>query len=309
MNSVRANGIEIAYESFGDAGETVLLIAGLGTQMLRWTVPFCEELAGRGYRVIRFDNRDTGRSTHFTQCSPPDFGALAAALMAGRRPDVPYTLAEMAADAIGLLDALAIERAHVIGRSMGGMIAQILASEHPDRVLSLVSIMSSTGNPALPQAAPDIMAMMTRPVPAPSADREGFLSHGLAFARRIAGTAHPFDAEAHDALLRDEIRRGHVPGGTARQIAAMATAGDRRVNLASIVAPTLVIHGAEDPLILPACGQDTAAAIPHADFMLIDGMGHDLPAELHGTVIAAIDRAARKASAGNRAPVPRKPAP
>lgn len=304
MSSVTGNGIEIAYESFGEADETVLLIAGLGTQMLRWTDPFCTELAGLGYRVIRFDNRDAGCSTCFDQCAPMDFAALAAALAAGLRPVVPYTLDDMAADAVALLDALAIDRAHVVGRSMGGMIAQIMASEHPNRVLSLVSIMSSTGNPALPQAAPEIMAMMMRPVPAPSVDREGFLSHGLAFARRIAGSGHPFDAQAHEALLRDEIRRSHVPGGTGRQIAAMAAAGDRRARLASIAAPTLVIHGAEDPLILPACGRDTAAAIPHADFMLIDGMGHDLPAALHGTVIAAIDRTARKASAGDRPRLP-----
>ena len=139
-----SNGIELAYDSFGDeADEAILLIAGLGTQMIRWTGPFCGELAARGYRVIRFDNRDAGCSTHFNQCSPPDFGVLAARLMAGQRPDVPYTLYDMAADSIGL-------RAHVVGRSMGGMIAQIMASEHPERVLSLTSIMSSTGNAGLP---------------------------------------------------------------------------------------------------------------------------------------------------------------
>src|SRR4051812_25771716 len=166
MTIAKTNGIDLAYDSFGDeADEAILLIAGLGTQMIRWTVPFCEALAARGYRVLRFDNRDSGRSTHFHHCAPPDFGALAAALMAGQRPEVPYTLHDMAADAIGLLDALAINRAHVVGRSMGGMIAQIMASEHPERVLSLTSIMSSTGNPRLPQAASDVMAMMMRPAP------------------------------------------------------------------------------------------------------------------------------------------------
>lgn len=145
MNIVKANGIELAYESFGDeADEAILLIAGLGTQMTRWTVPFCEALAARDYRVIRFDNRDTGCSTHFRQYPHPDFSALAAELMAGRCPDVPYTLHDMTLDAIGLLDTLSIDRAHVVGRSMGGMIAQIMASEHPARVLSLTSIMSST---------------------------------------------------------------------------------------------------------------------------------------------------------------------
>ncbi|KAB0267276.1 alpha/beta fold hydrolase [Microvirga brassicacearum] len=297
MTVVKANGIDLAYESLGDgADEAILLIAGLGTQMIRWTVPFCEALAARGYRVIRFDNRDTGRSTHFHQCPPPDFGALAAALMAGQRPEVSYTLHDMAADAIGLLDALAIARAHAVGRSMGGMIAQIMASEHPGRVLSLTSIMSSTGNPMLPQAAPDVMAMMTCPAPDPVSDEAGFLAHRLAFARRIAGSGHAFDEEAHRLLILEETRRAYYPGGSGRQIAAMAVTGDRRPRLATITAPTLVIHGTDDPLILPACGQDTAASIPNADLMLIERMGHDLSPALDRTIIEAIDRTARRSS-------------
>jgi pimeloyl-ACP methyl ester carboxylesterase len=295
MTIVKANGIDLAYDSFGDgADEAILLIAGLGTQMIRWTVPFCEALAARGYRVIRFDNRDSGRSTHFHRCAPPDFGVLAAALRAGQRPEVPYTLHDMAADAIGLLDALAIGRAHVVGRSMGGMIAQIMASEHPERVLSLTSIMSSTGNPMLPQAAPDVMAMMMRPAPDPVSDEAGFLAHRLAFARRIAGTGHAFDEEAHRLLILEETRRAYDPNGSARQIAAMAVTGDRRSRLATITAPTLVLHGTDDPLILPACGRDTAASIPNADLMLIDGMGHDLPPGLDCAVIEAIVQTAKR---------------
>jgi pimeloyl-ACP methyl ester carboxylesterase len=297
MTVVEANGIDLAYDSFGDgADEAILLISGLGTQMIRWTVPFWEVLAARGYRVIRFDNRDTGRSTHLHQCPPPDFGALAAALMAGQRPEVSYTLHDMAADAIGLLDALAISRAHAVGRSMGGMIAQIMASEHPGRVLSLTSIMSSTGNPMLPQAAPDVMAMMTCPAPDPVSDEAGFLAHRLAFARRIAGSGHAFDEEAHLLLILEETRRAYDPGGSGRQIAAMAATGDRRPRLATITAPTLVIHGTDDPLILPACGQDTAASIPNADLMLIERMGHDLSPALDRTIIEAIDRTARRSS-------------
>ncbi|MGO4337355.1 alpha/beta fold hydrolase [Labrys sp. KB_33_2] len=299
MNSVKANAIDLAYDSFGDeAGEAMLLIAGLGTQMIHWTVPFCEELATRGYRVIRFDNRDAGYSTHFSQCVPPDFGALAAMLAAGRRPDVPYTLYDMAADATGLLDALSIDRAHVVGRSMGGMIAQIMASEHPERVLSLTSIMSSTGNPSLPQAAPDVMAMMMRPAPDPVTNHAGFLSHSLAFRRRIAGTGYPFDEKAHRALVLEEVQRAYDPGGTGRQIAAMAVIGDRRSRLATITVPSLVVHGVDDPLILPACGRDTATSIPNADFMLVDGMGHDLPPALYQMVVDAIGRTARRASNG-----------
>ena len=289
MNIVKANGIELAWDSYGHAdAEPILLISGLGTQMIRWSELFCKGLAARGYRVIRFDNRDAGCSTHFRTSPAPDFGALAAALMAGRRPDVPYTLYDMAADAIGLLDALGIAKAHVVGRSMGGMIAQVLASDHADRVLSLTSIMSSTGNPALPQAAPDVMAMMMRPAPDPMIDPEGFLAVRLAFARRIAGTGYPFDEDAHRTVLLEEVRRCFDPGGTARQIAAMAVAGDRRARLANITVPTLVIHGTDDPLIPPACGQDTALSIPNAVYLPIDGMGHDLPREFEVRIIDAM---------------------
>jgi pimeloyl-ACP methyl ester carboxylesterase len=289
MNIAKANGIELAWDSFGHAdAEPILLISGLGTQMIRWSEPFCNGLAARGYRVIRFDNRDAGCSTHFSTSPAPDFGALAAALMAGRKPEVPYTLYDMAADAIGLLDALDIARAHVVGRSMGGMIAQVLASDHADRVLSLTSIMSSTGNPALPQATPDVMAMMMRPAPDPVGDPEGFLAVRIAFARRIAGTGHPFDEEAHRTVLLDEVRRCFDPGGTARQIAAMAVTGDRRARLANITVPTLVIHGTDDPLIPPACGQDTALSIPNAVYLPIDGMGHDLPREFEVRIINAM---------------------
>ncbi|MFD2783290.1 alpha/beta fold hydrolase [Novosphingobium pokkalii] len=168
------------------------------------------------------------------------------------------------------------------------MIAQVLASEHADRVLSLTSIMSSTGNPVLPQAAPDVMAMMMRPAPDPMIDPEGFLAVRLAFARRIAGTGYPFDEEAHRAILLDEVRRSYDPGGTARQIAAMAVAGDRRARLANITVPTLVIHGVDDPLIPPACGQDTAHSIPNAVYLPIVGMGHDLPRDVEERTIDAI---------------------
>lgn len=297
MTIAKASGIELAWDSFGNAAdEAMLLISGLGTQMIRWTTPFCEGLAARGYRIIRFDNRDTGCSTHFSASAPPDFGSLASALMAGRQPDVAYTLADMAADAVGLLDALGIARVHVVGRSMGGMIAQVLACDHADRVLSLTSIMSSTGNPALPQAAPDVMAMMMRPAPDPVTDPEGFLAVRLAFARRIAGPGYLFNEEAHRALLLEEVRRCYDPGGTARQIAAMAVVGDRRAHLATITAPTLVIHGSNDPLIPPACGHDTTNAIPNATYMPIDGMGHDLPPELNQTVVEAICSVATKGS-------------
>lgn len=293
MKIAKINGIEVAYDHFGsEAGQAILLISGLGTQMIRWTESFCVEMALRGYRVIRFDNRDAGCSTHLRQYAPPDFGALAAALGAGQRPEVPYTLYDMAADAIGLLDSLAVDRAHVVGRSMGGMIAQIMASEHPQRVRSLTSIMSSTGNPMLPSAEPEVMAMMMQPKPDPSLDRSGFVEQTVAFSRRIAGKGFPFDDETHRLLVLEELRRAYDPAGTGRQLGAMAVTGDRRLRLAAITAPTLVIHGTDDPLILPACGRDTAASIPNAELMLIEGLGHDLPPELYPRVGEAIDQMA-----------------
>ncbi len=298
MKRVETNGVELAFEVFGSpADPAILLVAGLGTQMIRWTVPFCRALAARGYRVIRFDNRDAGGSTHFGHVAAPDLGALAAALLAGRTPTVPYTLQDMAADAVGLLDALSIDRAHVVGRSMGGMIAQVMACEHPERVASLTSIMSSTGNPRLPPPAPDAMAMMTSPAPDPVSDPDGHLAHGLAFARHIAGRRYPFDEAATRHLLVEEARRAHDRSGFGRQIAAIAVGGDRRSRLATVTAPTLVVHGSDDPLFPPACGEDTAASIPAAEFMLMEGVGHDVPAEMYDAVIEAIDRMARKAMA------------
>ncbi len=297
MKFARANGIDLAWESFGEEDRpAMLLVSGLGAQMIRWTDGFCAALAGRGYRVLRYDNRDAGLSTHLDALPAPDFRALAAAIKAGRAPEVPYALRDMVEDAIGLLDALSVGRAHVVGRSMGGMIAQGLASEHPGRVISLTSIMSSTGEPGLPQPEPDAMALMMRPRPDPAADPEGFAAQAVAFARRIAGSVGAFDAAAHAALALEEARRRHDPAATARQIAAMAMAGDRRERLATIRAPTLVIHGTEDPLFPLACGKATAAAIPGAELMAVEGMGHDLVPELHARIVEAIDRTARRAA-------------
>jgi pimeloyl-ACP methyl ester carboxylesterase len=294
---VAANGITLAYDSFGEeAAETILLIAGLGTQMIRWTDPFCAELAGRGYRVVRFDNRDAGRSTNFSGHGAMDFATLAAALAEGRRPQLAYTIADMALDAVGLLDALSIRQAHVVGRSMGGMIAQTMASEHPSRVLSLTSIMSSTGNPSLPSAAPDAMAMMMRPAPDPALDAAGFIDHAVAFARRIAGSFHPLDEAAYRMLIKAGLRRGYVQGGFGRQVAAVALAGDRRPRLSTIRAPTLVIHGTEDALFPLACGADTAQSISGAEWLPIKGMGHDLPPSICGIVADAIERTAGRSA-------------
>lgn len=293
MNILRVNNVELAYDSFGNENnEAVILIAGLGTQMIRWTSDFCSSLAEKGFRVIRFDNRDVGYSTHYNQ--KVDFEALAAALMSGQQPEIPYTLDDMARDCIGLLDALSIGQAHIVGRSMGGMIAQIVASQYPKRVLSLTSIMSSSGNPALPQASEDVMGLMTKPAPNPFEDEVGFLTHSLSFAKRISGTGYPFEEEQYKELLLEEVKRAYDPGSVGRQIAAIAVSGDRRSRLANVKVPALVIHGTDDPLFVPACGEDTASAIPDAEYMLIDGMGHDLPHQLYDVVIEAIIRTARQ---------------
>ncbi|WP_206244816.1 alpha/beta fold hydrolase [Novosphingobium terrae] len=290
MPIARVQDLALAYDSFGDSdAPALLLIAGLGTQMIRWTEPFCNTLAACGLHVIRFDNRDSGLSTH-SDAPAPDV----AAMMAGRPISLPYRLTDMAQDAIGLLDALGIAQAHVVGRSMGGMIAQIIASLWPQRVLSLTSIMASSGNPALPPPAPEVMAMLMGPSPDPRQDEAGFLAHRLAFARKIASPTLPFDETGHRALALAELHRGWQPGATTRQMAAIAMDGDRRPRLAAITAPALVIHGSADPLFPLPHGQDTAGAIPHARFMPLEGMGHDLPPPFHAAVIEAITQTCRQ---------------
>jgi pimeloyl-ACP methyl ester carboxylesterase len=295
MSTLQANGLTLGYDRFGDArDEAMLLISGLGVQRLRWAGSFCERLAAQGFHVIRFDNRDTGESTRLSGAPVPDFAALVAALAAGHVPTVPYTLHDLATDAIALLNTLGISRAHVVGRSMGGMVAQLLASTHADRVLSLVSIMSSTGHPGLPTTAPDVMAMLMRPVPDPRADEAAFLAHGVAFARRIAGTGFSFDEATHRDVLQAELMRAQGPDGMARQIAAIAATGSLRPLLARVAAPTLVVHGSDDPMIPPACGRDVADHIVGAEFLLVDGMGHDVPVVLYNRLVQAITTNARR---------------
>jgi pimeloyl-ACP methyl ester carboxylesterase len=296
MTTIAANGMHVCVESFGEAdAETVLLIAGLGTQMIRWPTAFCQALSARGLRVVRFDNRDAGRSTHLSRSAPPDFRAVAGAVAAGLRPAVPYTLHDMAMDAVGLLDALGVKRAHLVGRSMGGMIAQIVAGIRPDRVASLTSIMSSTANPALPPASPEVMAVLGRPVPDPLLDEAGHVEHGLAVARLLAGPVYPIDERAWRALLREEARRAWNPAGFARQLAAIAATGDLRPMLAGLTVPAFVVHGTRDPLVPAECGRDTARSIPGAQLLMIEGMGHDLPPPLHGMVIDGVERNVRRA--------------
>ena len=290
-----ANGIELEYDSVGDpAAPAVLLVMGLGTQMTRWPPALVGALVAAGYRVIRFDNRDVGLSTRLDDAGTPDMAAVFAALMSGGAPAVAYGLSDMAADAVGLLDALGIERAHLVGASMGGMIAQLVAASHPDRTRSLTSIMSSTGNPALPRASDAVLALMASPRPDP-ADEAAVIERAVRGGALTGSPGYPVDDAVRAAAALADYRRAYYPAGTLRQTAAIAAGGDRRPLLRTIAAPTLVIHGTDDPLVRVEAGRDTAAAIPGAELIEIAGMGHDVPEALVPRIAEAIVRLARRA--------------
>lgn len=275
MPHARLHGVDLCYESFGDAGAAPLvLVMGLGAQLLGWDEGFCRGLAARGYRVTRFDNRDVGLSS---RC-------------AGRSP---YGLEDMADDVAGLLDALGALSAHVVGSSMGGMIAQLLALRHPARVRSLASIMSTTGARGVGWPRADAMWVLMQPAPT---DREGFIEHMLRVLRCIGSPAHPLDEGAARARIAEGLARGHEPDGVARQARAVLGQRDRTAALGGITAPTVVIHGEADVLVQPDGGEATARAIPGARLVRVAGMGHDLPPALWPLLIEAIDANARRAS-------------
>jgi len=290
----RSNGIELEYDAVGSPGDPpVLLIMGLGAQMIAWDDEFVLGLARRGHFVVRFDNRDIGLSTHFDGAPAPAAPTLLARRAGGEPLGVAYRLGDMANDAAGLLDHLGLASAHVVGASMGGMIAQTLAIEHPARVRSLTSIMSTTGQPGLPQAKPEAMARLGSPVPR---EREAFIEHSLATARIMAGSGFPFDEERSRRLAARNFDRAFYPQGVARQIAAVIASGSRRDALAELDVPALVIHGLEDPLIPVECGLDTHQAIARSELLLIDGMGHSLPRGVWPTVLDAIQKHVARAS-------------
>ena len=280
MPQVRANGIDVEYESFGGADDPViLLIMGLGGQLTLWPETFCRGLAARGFRVIRFDNRDVGKSTHFIDAGVVDIPDLMARAMAGKAVVTPYALEDMAQDAVGLLDALGVERAHIVGASMGGMIAQVVAAHHPARTTSLTSIMSSTGRRDLPPGRPEAMAALMTPLASDS--REDRIAASMKTWRIIGSPGYPAtDAELRADAERDIDRVPYEPTGVARQMAAILVAPPRNDMLKSVAAPTLVIHGAEDPLVPVEAGQDTAASIPGAELIIVPGMGHDVTVAL-----------------------------
>lgn len=293
MPIAKANGIEIAYDEFGDrAAPVILLIMGLGAQLTRWTENFCGRLAGGGFRVVRYDNRDIGLSTKFEAAGVPNVGEAFQRAMKGEPVDAPYTLEDMANDGAGLLDALGVARAHIVGASMGGMIAQVFAANHPDRTRSLVSIMSTSGRPGLPPGTPAAMsALLSTP---PAQDKDSIVAHSVKNRNIVGSQKFPED----EATLRRDVAadydRSYYPQGVARQLVAVLKNGSRVAQLEKIRVPSLVIHGADDPLVPVEGGKDTAATIRGAELLIVPGMGHAIEPALVPTVADAIVAFCRK---------------
>lgn len=282
----KSNGIELVYDTFGDPGsQPLLLIMGLASQMIAWDDEFCALLAARGYWVIRFDNRDIGLSTNCSQFGVPDVAALLKQSMAGKPVTAPYTLRDMADDTVGLLDALGIATAHVVGASMGGAIAQMLAIRHPRRLRTLTSIMATSGAPGLPPPKPEAMAVLLTPTPA---DLPAYVERYIRTWAVLRGPGFPLD-EARDVERANQLHaRGLNPPGVARQLAAILASGSRKEQLASVRVPTLVIHGDADPLVPVECGIDVASTVPGAKLLIIKGMGHALPISMWPQIVDGI---------------------
>jgi pimeloyl-ACP methyl ester carboxylesterase len=285
-NYVKANGLTLCYDTFGDPAQPpAVLIMGMGAQMIGWDDQFCELLAQRGFWVIRFDNRDAGKSTRLDWAGIPNvYSALTWAWF--RQPvEAPYRLHDMALDVIGLMDALKIDKAHIIGASMGGTIGQILAIQCPQRVLSLTSMMSTTGDPDLPLPPGWAVAAMLKPAPA---TLESYIEHYVSTWKRLRVGSFP-EEEQHDRVrAARNHERGLYPAGAARQLVAILASGSRRQALRKVIAPTLVVHGDQDPLVPLAAGIDTAQSIPGAQLMVLEGMGHTLPSRMWPRIMDGI---------------------
>jgi pimeloyl-ACP methyl ester carboxylesterase len=292
---ISANGVSIEVEDHGSPqGEPLLLIMGLGMQLVAWHEDFVESLVQRGFRVIRFDNRDIGLSQGFDQFGVPRLGVDMLKLALGMRVASPYTLADMAADSVGILDALGIPKAHICGASMGGMIAQQIGVRHPDRVKSLTLMMTSTGARRLPGPSLKVRAaMLARPKDPGNID--SVIDHYVGLYKLIGSPGFPPDDGYVRGRLQISVRRSYRPAGTARQMVAIAADGDRSPLVAQIRLPTHIIHRRADPLVPVAAGHDLAAKIPGAAIDLIDGMGHDLPVALWPRFVAGIASAAGRA--------------
>ncbi len=293
MAKLTTNGIEIEYDTFGSADDRpLLLIMGLGAQMILWDEVFCEGLAAAGHHVIRFDNRDIGLSTKLDGVRAPNMLEIGARMMAGEPVEVPDTLDDMADDAAGVLDELGIDSAHVCGASMGGMIAQTLTIRHPERIRSLTSIMSTTGDPSLPPSSPEAMGVLTRP---PARSRDEAIEFAVLTQRTIGGKGFPFDEERIRARAARNYDRSFYPEGIARQISAIVAHGNRQGPLEKLRLPCLVVHGDQDPLVPVEGGRATAAAIEDAEFMLVEGMGHDMPQQTWDLITESITKMTKRA--------------
>ena len=282
--------VTLCYETFGEPTDpAILLIMGLGTQMVAYHDEFCAQLADRGFYVIRHDNRDIGRSTHLDAAPVPSFVQLAK-----RDRRSPYTLADMAGDSVGVLDALGIEQAHIVGTSMGGMIAQTIAIRSPEQTLSLVSIMSNTGDFFHGQPALTMYAVLLKPSPR---ERDGFIEHAVEMFSKIGGTGFPPEVEDLREIASLSYDRGHDARGSQRQLWAIVADRDRAPELRKLTVPATVIHGAQDKLVRPSGGRATARAIPGARLVEIPGMGHGLPRGAWPAIIGAIADTAARAGA------------
>lgn len=283
---IKANTIEINYDTFGNASDpAILLIMGLASQMILWKDEFCQALASKGYYIIRFDNRDVGLSSKISNAPIPKAMEVITAVQQRQPVNVPYKLSDMAKDTLGLLDALNISSAHVVGISMGGMIAQIMAIEYPTRVKTLTSMSSTTGNPTLPQARPEVMALLLTP---PSSDRNKNIEQSVNTWRTLHGPRYHFDEKFIRERSGKVFDRNFYPAGDARQFAAIIASGSRNKALEKLTVPTLVIHGDADPLIPVEGGKDTAKSIPKAKLLIIEGMGHTIPDEVESQILTAI---------------------
>ncbi len=289
MARIKANGIEIEYETFGRKGDpALLLIMGLGAQLTLWPESLCEGLAAHGFHVVRYDNRDVGLSTDFDKWGVPNIMEAFMKLMKGETVATPYLLDDLANDAIGLLDALDIDRAHMVGASMGGMIAQIVAAKFPQRTRSLVSIMSTSGRRGLPMGKPEAVAMLSAQPEGPG--REQLVAHGIKLRTVIGSPGFPADPAELRALVERNVDRRYYPAGAARQYLAVMASGDRVDLLKTVKVPTLVLHGADDPLLPVDGGRDVASLVPGAKIEIFPGWGHDVPKEMVPKLVESISK-------------------
>lgn len=283
MPHISANGLELFYDEVGDRdAEPLLLIAGIGNQMIRWDEVFCRQLAERGHRVIRFDNRDVGLSAKLEGQRGMSIPTALTAASQGQKVEAPYTLSDMANDTAGLMDALSIEQAHVVGMSMGGMIAQHLSLEHPTRVKTLTAVMSTSGAPDLPGATPAALGVLLQPRPV---GREHAIARSIEAELILSGPAYRDEPDRIQALAEQSYDRCFYPQGFVRQFLAIVASGSRRERLQSLTTPTLVLHGDADPLIPVECGLDIAHHVPGATKHIIEGWGHTLPPSVWATLI------------------------